>query len=167
MTQLGWLGCKTSTQTNKQTNMSECTTKLTIGCATRSALDASQTSDQGLRIGPLLCPLHSFMDIDHEIYGHSPSPADTRRAVVIVWWKYVHSTGSPLRRLSLLSKDPWVDWAVKPQHKHIRTVWLVSLLIACAIYSLGTIQRRLNENLCHTGWMYRLIWVFAGCTGLL
>ena len=34
-------------------------------------------------------------------------------------------------------------------------------------YSLWAIQRGMNENPCHTGWMYRLIWVFAGHTGLI
>ena len=42
-----------------------------------------------------------------------------------------------------------------------------SLLIACAFYSLQVIQRGIYENPCHTWWMYRLIWVFDGYTGLL
>ena len=42
-----------------------------------------------------------------------------------------------------------------------------SSLITCAFYSLWAIQRGLNESLYHTGWMYRLIWVFAGHTGLI
>ena len=45
---------------------------------------------------------------------------------------------------------------------HIRAVYSESSLIACAFYSL-----RINENLCYTGWMYRLIWVFAGHTDLI
>ena len=42
-----------------------------------------------------------------------------------------------------------------------------SLLIAYAFYSLQAIQRGINENPSHTGWLYKLIWVFAGHTGLL
>ena len=42
-----------------------------------------------------------------------------------------------------------------------------SLLIACAFYNLQAIQRGINENPCHTEWMYRLISVFAGHTGLI
>ena len=34
-------------------------------------------------------------------------------------------------------------------------------------YCIQAIQRRLNENLCHTRWIYRPIWVFAGHTGLI
>ena len=46
-------------------------------------------------------------------------------------------------------------------------VWSESSLIAWAFYSLQAIQRGINENPCHTGWMYRLIWVFAGHIGLI
>ena len=49
----------------------------------------------------------------------------------------------------------------------IRAVWSVSSLIACAFYSLRAIQRGLNKNPCYTRWMYRLVWVFAGHTGLI
>ena len=49
----------------------------------------------------------------------------------------------------------------------IRAVWSESLQIACAFYSVQAIQRRINENPCHTEWMYRLIWVFAGYTDLI
>ena len=35
-----------------------------------------------------------------------------------------------------------------------------SSLISCAFYS-----PRINKNPCHSTWMYRLIWVFAGHTG--
>ena len=42
-----------------------------------------------------------------------------------------------------------------------------SSLIAFAFYSLRSIQRRINENPWHTGWMYRLIGVFDGYTGLI
>ena len=41
------------------------------------------------------------------------------------------------------------------------------LLIACAFFSLWAIQTRMKENRCHTGWMYRLIRVFAGHIGLI
>ena len=41
------------------------------------------------------------------------------------------------------------------------------LLIACAFYSLQAIQSRMKKNPCHTGWLYSLIWVFAGHTGLI
>ena len=49
----------------------------------------------------------------------------------------------------------------------IRAVWSESALTACAFYSLQTIQRGMNKKPCHTGWMYRLILVFAGHTGLI
>ena len=42
-----------------------------------------------------------------------------------------------------------------------------SSLIACAFYSLRAIQRGINENPCHTWWMYRLIRVFAGSNDLI
>ena len=50
---------------------------------------------------------------------------------------------------------------------HIRAVLSEYLLIAFAFYNLRTIQRNVNENLWHTGWMYRLIWVFPGLTSLI
>ena len=76
------------------------------------------------------------------------------------------------------SKFAFNIWATKPTLKlvqtaktqislRIRAVWSESSLIACAFYSLHAIQRWMNENPCHTGWMYRLIWVFAGHTGLI
>ena len=49
----------------------------------------------------------------------------------------------------------------------IRAVWSEASLVACAFYSLWDIQRGLNEDPCLSGWMYRLIWVFAGHTGLI
>ena len=36
-----------------------------------------------------------------------------------------------------------------------------------ALYSLQANQRWIDENPCHTEWMYRLIWVFAGHTRLI
>ena len=36
-----------------------------------------------------------------------------------------------------------------------------------AFYSLWTIHGGINKNPCHTGWMYRLIWVLAGLRGLI
>ena len=39
----------------------------------------------------------------------------------------------------------------------IRAVWSESSLIACAFYNLRAIQNGMNENPCHTVWMYRLI----------
>ena len=35
-----------------------------------------------------------------------------------------------------------------------------SSMMPYAFYSLRDIQRGINENSCHTGWMYRLIWVW-------
>ena len=46
----------------------------------------------------------------------------------------------------------------------IREVWSETSLVACAFYSLQDIQRGLNKNPFYTGWMYRLIGVFAGDT---
>ena len=36
----------------------------------------------------------------------------------------------------------------------------------CLLQSTGY-PKRINENCCHIWWMYRLIWVFAGHTGLI
>ena len=47
--------------------------------------------------------------------------------------------------------------------------WSDSSLTACAFDSLQTIKREIHVNKCscHTRWMYRLIWVIAGHTGLI
>ena len=49
----------------------------------------------------------------------------------------------------------------------IRAVWSESSLVACPFYSIQAIQKGINENPCHTGWMYRLTWVFACHKGLI
>ena len=50
---------------------------------------------------------------------------------------------------------------MRPAKTRIRlrgcAVWSESSLVAYAFHSLWAIQRRINENPCHTGWMYRLI----------
>ena len=52
----------------------------------------------------------------------------------------------------------------QPVHPHS----LISLCWShCAFYSLRAIQRGMNESPCHTGQIYRLIWVFAGHAGLI
>ena len=48
----------------------------------------------------------------------------------------------------------------------IRAVWSESSLIACAFYSLQSIQWGIYENPCRTGWLYRLLWALAGHTVL-
>ena len=48
----------------------------------------------------------------------------------------------------------------------IRAVWSESSLIARAFYSRRAYSKGINENPCDTEWIYRLIWVFAGHTGL-
>ena len=50
--------------------------------------------------------------------------------------------------------------------RRLRSAW-ESSRIACALYSLQDIQRGINENLCCTERMHRLIWVFASHTGLI
>ena len=65
----------------------------------------------------------------------------------------------PARRLSRTAKTQI--------SMRIRSVWSESLLIACDFYSLRAIQREINENPCHNRWISRLIWVFAGHTGLI
>ena len=42
-----------------------------------------------------------------------------------------------------------------------------SSLIACTFDSLQAIQLGSNANHCHTGLIYRMIWVIASCTGLI
>ena len=39
-------------------------------------------------------------------------------------------------------------------------------LIACALNCLRAIERGINGHHCHTGWLYRLLWAFAGHTSL-
>ena len=48
----------------------------------------------------------------------------------------------------------------------IRAVWSESSMIASLLQPLGNPTRDKRE-LCHTRWMYRLIWVFVGHTGLI
>ena len=48
-------------------------------------------------------PQHSFIETGHETFLRIFSPADSRMAVFSFWRKYVHTTGYPLRELSLLS----------------------------------------------------------------
>ena len=47
----------------------------------------------------------------------------------------------------------------------IRAVWSESSLIAYAFYSVWPIQRRINHR--RTGWIYMLIWIFAGHTDVI
>ena len=73
--------------------------------------------------------------------------------------------------MSQCTKKPTIS-LVRPAKTQISlhkvcAVWSESLLIVCVFYSLLAIQRRINENPCHTGWMNRLIRVFAGHTGLI
>ena len=56
---------------------------------------------------------------------------------------------------------------LRPAKIQIRAVWSESSLITCAFYSLRVMQRGINDDPWHTVWMYRLIWVFAGHTGLV
>ena len=49
----------------------------------------------------------------------------------------------------------------------ICAVWSDSSLIARTFYSLRAIQRGINKNPCHSGWVYRLIWDFTGHTDLI
>ena len=75
-----------------------------------------------------------------------------------------------IAHLSQRTKKPTIRlvWTEKIQISlSICTVWSESLLIACTVFSHRTIQRGINENSCHAEWMYRLIWVFAGHTGLI
>ena len=53
-----------------------------------------------------------------------------------------------------------------PQHTHTHT-HTHTLLITCAFYSLQVIRTGIKEKPCHIVWMYRLIWIFAGHTGLI
>ena len=53
------------------------------------------------------------------------------------------------------------QYTTKPTVRLVRicAVWSESSLITCAFYSLQAIQRGINENSCHTWWMYRsLCW---------
>ena len=58
-------------------------------------------------------------------------------------------------------------WSAKTQISlRIGAGWSESSLIACAFYSLQAIQRGINKDPYNTGWMYMLIWDFAGHAGL-
>ena len=46
------------------------------------------------------------------------------------------------------------------------TVWSVFADRLCPLQPLGY-PKRDNQDPCHTGWIYRLIWVFAGHAGLI
>ena len=48
----------------------------------------------------------------------------------------------------------------------ICAVWSESSLLACVIFGTQAIQRGINENPCHTAWMYKLILVFPDLAGL-
>ena len=55
---------------------------------------------KGLLVRTLIRP-HTFMGIYHNFYGHSPPSADSRRADVSFWQKYVHQVlVNRLERLS-------------------------------------------------------------------
>ena len=74
------------------------------------------------------------------------------------------------KQLSLRTKKPTIRHvrSVKTQISlRIRAVWSESSLIACAFYSLRAIDREMNKNPCHTKWMYKLILVLPGHTGLI
>ena len=53
-------------------------------------LDASPTGDQKVT-GSTTAGSATFVEIDHEIFSQSFSPADSRRVVVSFWQKNVHS----------------------------------------------------------------------------
>ena len=70
-----------------------------------------------------------------------------------------------LKLFLFFSQNELSQCTTKPTIRHV--VCPESLLIACAFYSLQAIQRGINENPCCTGRICRLIWVFAGYTGLI
>ena len=78
---------------------------------------------------------------------------------ILCEWKYKHQrTTKPMIRR--------VRSAKTQISLRIRAVWSESSLIACLLYPPGY-QTGIKENPCYTGWMYKLIWVFAGHTGLI
>ena len=81
-----------------------------------------------------------------------------------------HLSCTDLRHMSQRTTKPTIR-LVRPAKIQIslliRAVWSESSLIACVVYSLRAIWRGINEKPCHTEWMYRLIWVCAGHTGLI
>ena len=93
-------------------------------------------------------------------------------------YKIFPSSVDQMRRDLYWNNDIWHSQrTTKPTIRHvwpsktqisflcIRAVWWESSLIACASYSLRAIIRGINR--CHTGLMHRLIWIFAGHTGLI
>ena len=56
---------------------------------------------------------------------------------------------------------------VRPAKTEIRLSAQSDQNLHCAFYSLQAIQRRINKNPCHIGWMHRLIWVFSCHKGLI
>ena len=88
----------------------------------------------------------------------NPSPTPT---------PHTHHTNKPCMKISidLSSAVPLLQFLC--DQCRLRSVWSESSLIAYAFYNPRAIQRGIiNEN-CHTGCMYRLIWVFAGQTGFI
>ena len=75
-----------------------------------------------------------------------------------LWYHMSQSTTKPTIRLVRPAKTQ-ISLRIYP-------VWSESSLIACAFFSLQTIQRGINKNHCHTGWMNRLTQVFTGRRGI-
>ena len=56
---------------------------------------------------------------------------------------------------------------VRPANTQIRAVWSESSLIGMCLLQPPNYTKERWKKKCHTGWMYRLICVFAGHTGLI
>ena len=69
-----------------------------------------------------------------------------------------------MQKIKVATMRPIIWVSISAQ---ISLCWSESLLIAYAFYGLHAIQRGMNKNPCHIGWMYRLIWVFADHIGLI
>ena len=84
-----------------------------------------------------------------------------------IFWRKAWTILTDLQSHSIPNEPALDVWPVKTQISLcICTVWSESSLFTCAFYSFWDIQRGINKNPCHTGWLYRLILVFSGHTGL-
>ena len=82
------------------------------------------------------------------------------------------ATKEPLHKVSRVSASKQKYEKASRQAKtqislRIRAGWSESSLVAFAFLRLLAIHRGINENPCQTGWMYRLIWVFADLPSLI
>ena len=96
----------------------------------------------------------------HLLRGECQKPAGTARPHWLFAWFYL---SQPTTKSTIRLVRP----AKTQISLRIRVGWSESSLFAYVFYSLQVIKRGINESSCNTGWIYRLIWVFASYTCLI